>query len=89
MPIKVTMMRCYLTFLANVTSQAKNQGRMYTYTGMLDLALAEDILSYVPGMNHLMVKKNANQMQIKLVIVSQLILMVSTCLLTIKIINSQ
>ncbi len=86
----VIVVRCCSTCLAKGTSQTKEQARRYTVTARWGLVLLEVAVILVHMKNHLMVIEIiAGQMQIHLVIVSQLMVLVQTCSLTTRMENSQ
>ncbi len=85
----VIVVRCCSTCLAKGTSQTKEQARRYSVPAGGGLVLVEITGSYVHLLNHLMVIVIAHQLQINLVIVSQLMVLVQTCSLTTRITTSQ
>jgi hypothetical protein len=88
--ILVIAMHCYLTYLVVVTSLQNKQAMSYIAAIFMDLVLKEMVVaSYVHGVNHLMVMTIAFHTQINLVMISHLMLLVSTCSLTIRMKASQ
>jgi hypothetical protein len=72
----VIVMPCCSTSLAKGTSQTKGQARRYYVKAISGLGLVEVMVISVHMVHHLMVIDSANQMQISLVIVFQLMMVV-------------
>ena len=86
----VIVMRCCSTCLNKVTSQTNEQARRYTVAAIMGLVLVyKTAVNYVHGLNHLMVTIIADQMQNRLVMISQLMVLVQTCSLTRRMETSQ
>jgi hypothetical protein len=87
--ILVIVILCSSISRNNEVFKAKRQAKRYTAGVIVDLVSLEVLPSYVHMANHLMVIKSVHHSQIGLVMQLLLIVLVTTCSLTRKMINSQ